>query len=173
MLFLLFISSLMAGASSAVYPNLSNHRTENVIHVEDNVAPTVEWNRTYGTTRTSPHTMWSGTSAIQTRDNGFAVAGTSDFGTGNEADWRFWLVKTDSTGNAEWNKTYGEQSALVSSIVQTIDGGYAMAGCYHIGGYPSALLVKTDSNGSIEWSKNYSEMGWAIAYNMIQTNDGG
>jgi hypothetical protein len=134
---------------------------------------TTGWNKTYGTTRTSPHTMWSGTWVIQTRDSGFAVASTSDFGTGNEADWRFWLVKTDSSGNAEWNKTYGEQSALVSSIVQTIDGGYAMTGCYHIGGYPSALLVKTDSNGNMEWSRSYTEIGVAIGRALIQTVDGG
>jgi len=173
MLISLLVSFLMAGASSTVGSSLSNQRIETVFHAEDNVAPAVEWNKTYGTTRRSPNTMWTGTSVVQTTDGGFAVASNSDFGTGNEADCRYWLVKTDSTGNTEWNKTYGEQNGGSASIVQTIDGGYALAGYYNIGGYPSAWLAKTDSSGSIQWSKNYTEIGVTIGRALIQTNDGG
>lgn len=107
-------------------------------------APPVEWSKTYGTTRSSPSTLSAGNSVIQTKDGRFAVASTSDFGTGNEADQRIWLVKTDKTGNAKWNKMYGEQRVLAASIVETTDGGYAIAGDYPIGGYGNAWLAKID-----------------------------
>jgi hypothetical protein len=133
----------------------------------------MEWSKRYGTTRSPQGAAYVGNSVVQTKDSGFAVVSTSDFGTGNEADQRFWLVKTDQTGNAEWNKTYGEQRECACSIVQTVDGGYAMVGNSVIGGYGNAWLVKTDSSGSMLWNKSYTEIGWATANTLIQTNDGG
>jgi hypothetical protein len=39
------------------------------------------------------------------------------------------LVKTSGSGNAQWNKTYGGTGAEIAySVVQTNDGGYALAG---------------------------------------------
>jgi hypothetical protein len=64
---------------------------------------------------------------VQTGDGGYAIAGTtSSFGVGS-AD--FWLIKTDASGNVEWNQTYGGAGAdFAYSMVQTSDGGYVMAG---------------------------------------------
>jgi hypothetical protein len=136
-------------------------------------APTVEWSKRYGKTRSMQGAGWLGNSVVQTKDGGFAIASTSDFGTGNDANERLWLVKTDSTGNIEWNKTFGEQRVVAVSIVQTIDDGYAILGNLIIGGYGNAWLVKTDSNGNMQWNKSYTELGWASAYGMTKTNDGG
>jgi regulation of enolase protein 1 (concanavalin A-like superfamily) len=140
---------------------------ENVIQVESNGAPAIEWNKTYGTTR-----VGSEQSVVQTNDGGYAIVSSADFGTG----WVFWLIKTDSTGNAQWNKTYGDtipNILCVASLVQTGDGGYAIAGNTNIGGYGNAWLVKTDSSGNMQWNKSYTEIGWAAAWSLIQTNDGG
>ena len=66
----------------------------------------------------------------------------------------FLLVKTDSTGNESWSKTYGgEQWDIASSIVQTGDGGYAIAGFTNSFGSIfefNAWLVKTDAFGLTE-----------------------
>ena len=67
------------------------------------------------------------TSIIKTGDGGYALAGyTKSSGAG---DYDFWLVKTDATGNMVWSKTYGGTGDdRAYSLVQTGDGGYALAG---------------------------------------------
>ena len=51
-----------------------------------------------------------------------------------------WLVKTDSYGNVDWNKTYGGSNwDQAYSFVRTSDGGYALAG--HTWSYGSDLLI--------------------------------
>jgi len=71
-------------------------------------------------------------SLVQTKDGGYAL-GRQSLGF-NTAD--FWLVKTDSSGNEEWNRKYSEPYLAMGShfledthrIVQTSDGGFALAG---------------------------------------------
>lgn len=81
-----------------------------------------QWNKTYGGTDSDV-----AYALVQTSDGGYALAGlTYSFGVG-QGD--FWLVKTDASGNAQWNKTYGGASNdFADALVQTIDGGYALAG---------------------------------------------
>jgi hypothetical protein len=134
-------------------------------------APPIEWSETYGRTRSLDGV--GVVSVIQTSDGGYAIASTSDFGTGNDADQRLWLVKTDSVGNAEWNETYGDQRVTASSIIQTNDGGFIILGNLLIGGYGNAWLVKTDPSGNMQWNENYTELGWATAFDFVQTSDGG
>jgi hypothetical protein len=113
-------------------------------------------------------------SVIQTSDGGYALAGwTSSYGTGY---YNFWLVKTDSQGNQQWTQAYGSAGdSEASLVVQTSDGGYALAGFTNStgNGVYSFWLVKTDSKGSMQWSKAYGGSGDSEAYVMIQTSDGG
>jgi len=105
------------------------------------VAGASMWNRAYG--GTSSDVAYS---VVQTSDGGYALAGcTYSYGVGGD----FWLVKTDAAGNALWNQTYGgTYDDYAYSVVQTGDGGYALAGyTYSYGvGTPSDAnfyLVKT------------------------------
>ena len=63
----------------------------------------------------------------QTLDGGYIAAGyTYSFGGGSEDSW---VLKLDSGGNIEWEKTYGGgKNDLAYSIQQTSDEGYIMAG---------------------------------------------
>ena len=65
------------------------------------------WSKIYvGTGMDKPHAL------VQTVDGGYALAGyTSFFGFNNRGD--FWLGKTDANGNAQWNKTYGEEQTMM------------------------------------------------------------
>ncbi|HKZ93180.1 MAG TPA: hypothetical protein VJ249_01185 [Candidatus Bathyarchaeia archaeon] len=134
-----------------------------------------QWNKTYGGTN------WDeARSLVQTGDGGYALAGyTNSYGYATPTYPNFWLVKTDSSGNALWNKTYGGQYHDYGySVVQTSDGGYALAGytqSYGVGTptYPNFWLVKTDSAGTMLWSQTYGGTYEDDAYSVVQTNDGG
>ena len=90
------------------------------------------------------------------------------------------LVKTDSSGNMQWNGTYpggGNDEDYVRSVVQTSDGGYVFAGYTRGPPYPSlyfySWLLKTDSAGSVAWNKIYTSLGQNYVYSMVKTSDGG
>jgi hypothetical protein len=125
------------------------------------------WNKTYGGTGTD-----QGDSVIQTSDGGYAITGYSNsFGT----NYDVLLVKTDANGVMQWNKTYGGTGIdHAFSLVQTSDGGYAVAGItisFGSGGY-DVYLVKTDASGTMQWNKTYGGTGHDYGYSLILTNDG-
>jgi parallel beta-helix repeat protein len=129
-----------------------------------------QWNQSFGGTNDDV-----GYSVVETSDGGFAITGhTLSFGAG-EAD--AWLVKTDAYGNEQWNQTYGGNSIEVGwSVVETSDGGFAIAGLtwsYGAGGYGDVWLVKTDSAGIAEWNQTYGGMSSDVGYSMVETSDGG
>ena len=60
----------------------------------------MQWNKTYS--EPGDNEMYV---LVQTSDGGYVLSGyTSSFGAG---DKDFWLMKVDSSGNAQWNQTYG------------------------------------------------------------------
>jgi predicted secreted protein len=132
----------------------------------------MQWNKTYG--RTDPDNAASQTWVIQTDDGGYAIASdTRNFGSGS---FDMWLVKTDASGNMQWNKTYGGTNPdLAFSVVQTDDGGYAIAGRTESfgAGYRDMWLVKTDSTGNMQWNKTYGGTGYEDAQSVVQASDGG
>jgi len=73
-------------------------------------------------------------------------------------------------------KTYrGPDNDHASSVQQTSDGGYIVAGrtnSFGAGNY-DAFLVKTDANGNLEWAKTYGGTSADFAYSVQQTSDGG
>ena len=130
--------------------------------------PSLSWSKTFG----GGDDDWAN-SVIQTSDGGYALAGiTRSYGAGGSD---FWLVKTDSAGNEEWSKTFGgENSDWARSVIQTSDGGYALAGytgSYGAGG-EDFWLVKTDSSGNEEWNKTFGGENPDWALSVIQTSDG-
>jgi len=137
--------------------------------VKTDAAGTVQWNKTYGGTGVEIMLY-----LIRTADGGYAMAGpTSSFGAGGQD---YWLVKTDGSGNMQWNKTYGGTGADMGwNVVQTFDGGYAL------GGYTSSFgagaqdfwLVKTDAVGNAQWNQTYGGAGNDVIQCLIQTSDGG
>jgi len=131
--------------------------------------PAIEWDKTYGGASAD-----MAEAVKQTDDGGYLVAGaTWSFGAGM-AD--FWLVKTDTNGNMQWNKTYGGADwDWAESVQQTSDGGYVIAGGTKSfgGGDCDFWLVKIDADGNMQWNKPYGGAHWDMAYSVQQTSDGG
>src|SRR3989304_8964590 len=86
------------------------------------------------------------------------------------------LLKMDPNGNVLWHKSYSSISGAVigSSVVQTTDGGFIIAGTLNLGSPTSkVVLVKTDSNGNPLWSKTYGGNKSESANGGINTLEGG
>ncbi|MFW9917256.1 MAG: hypothetical protein ACFFGZ_16750 [Candidatus Thorarchaeota archaeon] len=131
-----------------------------------------EWNKTY-----DGGALDSAKSMIQTADGGFALAGEAAGETGTDPVSDFWLVKTDASGQHEWNKTYdGGMLDAARSVIQTADGGFALAGHTYshdvAGGNIDIWLVKTDANGQMEWAKTFGGPADDAANSVVQTPDG-
>ncbi len=141
----------------------------------------IVWQKAYGGTANEiAHCI------IPTADNGYMVAGET---YSNDSDVTFnhgwvdcWLVKLDSMGNMQWQKTYGGSDGEVAfSIMQLLDGNYIMAGAtesvdgdvastHGLGDY---WLVKLDAAGNIIWEKTYGGSNNEICHTVITDTDGG
>ena len=132
------------------------------------------WNKTYsGINWAEAYSVW------QTKDGGYALGGYSD--SPESIVGAALLVKTDSLGNKQWNKTY--TNSRLFALQQTADGGYILTGAMYYYGQSDGCdfwLLKTDSNGSTQWNKTLDCTRWPEsspsdeeAYCIQQTSDGG
>ena len=125
-----------------------------------------------------------------TNDGGYIMCGTTlsgvsgDKSQGGNGSWDYWIVKTNGTGNLEWEKTIGGSgSDRAQSIFQTEDGGYLVTGDSNSNisgdktenskGGGDYWILKLDTTGNIVWQQTYG--GSKSDYGTIahQTSDGG
>ncbi len=108
-------------------------------------------------------------------DNRFALAGFSRANQSINYDYLIFVV--DHEGNELWRKTYGDKHLVekTTSILQTSDGGFALAGYKQSQPYGAYdfWLVKTDNQGTMQWNATYGGSGNEIAYSLLQTSDDG
>ncbi len=128
----------------------------------------MEWNKTYGDDDND-----IAKSVVLTSDGGYAITGrTNSFGAGG---YDFWLVKTNSTGHEQWNKTYGGPNLdYADSVLQTVNRGYTIAGhtkSFGVGG-EDIWLVKTDATGNMMWNKTYGGPNDDSADSLVQNYHG-
>jgi len=115
----------------------------------------------------------------QTSDGGYIVAGSNESFNADPYDrWAdFWVLKLTSSGDIEWQKTYGgAYGDTAYSIQQTNDGGYIVAGelmSTGVGHLTALWILKLSPGGGIEWQHKYSRSGWDLAHSIQQTSDGG
>jgi len=116
----------------------------------------------------------NGYSIYQNSDGTYIVAGETLSYTYGFHDLA--IYKLSSSGSKIWFKHYGGTSSdSASSIMQTSDGNYIVAGytgSFTHGGYDFAIY-KLNSSGNKVWFKHYGGSNGDRGYSIQQTSDGG
>ena len=166
----LFICMLLIITVIPATGNIKEISTNNEINNKINPLADDKWMKLYDNNNNYDR----GFSTQQTSDGGYIVLGvTGDY---DEHNMDFWLIKTDSSGNKLWDKTFGGDDYDYSSkVIQTNDGGYVLIGntCYNGPGNEDIWLIKTDSEGNKIWDKIYGGLDYDVGNDVKQTNDGG
>mgnify|MGYP000934265539 CR=1 FL=1 len=85
-------------------------------------------------------------------------------------------VIMDKIKDISWQKTFGgKDNDGASSIQQTTDGGYIVAGWTKSfgSGWKDVCILKLNSKGEIEWQKTFGAKDYDEANSIQQTADGG
>ncbi|BAO75415.1 hypothetical protein WPG_1185 [Winogradskyella sp. PG-2] len=142
----------------------------------------VDWSQTIGGTDED-----FGLSIIETTSGNIGILGHTKSSDGDIIDKSlpgndYWFTTLDINGNIILNKTYGGSGDdRGQALVQTNDGGFAMAG-YSMSsdgdvsnneGFHDNWLIKTDIQGNLIWEKSFGFSGHDHAYALTQTNDNG
>ena len=86
------------------------------------------------------------------------------------------IIKTDSQGNLEWQKSYGDdQDEKANSIDISIDGGFIISGevINQNTGFSLCYLIKIDDEGELNWSNTFGGSQSDNGLSVISTNDAG
>jgi len=110
------------------------------------------WQKAYSQPR-GPYYVWNSTyfsSVQQTIDGGYVVGGFNSVGGLGTTFNYLSIIKLDSNGNIQWDKTFDQTASLgpKTPLQQTTDGGYVIASSI---GYPYSdfWVLKLDANGNI------------------------
>lgn len=155
-----------------------------------------QWNRLYG----GANVDWL-SSFQSTFDGGYILGGYSLSDSSGDktqpnrdttfSTYDYWIVKIDSVGNKQWDKSFGgTNDDKLFSAQQTNDGGYILGGqsgsgisgdktqsCWDTSSWLQAQsdfwVVKTDALGSKLWDKRYGGIGYERFGSLVETSDGG
>jgi len=122
-----------------------------IILIKTNASGDQQWIKTFGEDTSSNNDY--GLQVIQTSDSGYALVGyTTSYGL----FWDGYLIKTNSSGNEQWHKTYGGgqyNTDFLYDLQQLDDGGYILGGYSNSFGAGSSdfWFIKTDSFGNSLW----------------------
>jgi predicted secreted protein len=126
------------------------------------------WDKTFGGSAGDANQAYK-----QTLDGGFICSGwTTSYGNG----YQFYVVKTDSEGNADWANPYGGSGNEVGFYIQpTSDGGYLIIGMtesFGAGGQ-DLWLLKIDENGDEVWDRTHGGVSDDVGLYVHITSDDG
>ena len=173
---------IVAGTSTSTNGDLTfNHGFIDYWVIKLDNSGNLQWQKSYGGSNDDV-----AYDINQTKDLGFIIAGYTTSSNGdvisNHGFEDYWIVKIDSAGSLQWEKTFGgTQQDRAYSIQQTKEGGYVVAGFSKSNdgdvtgnhGNEDYWIVKIDSNGVLEWQATLGGTLSDEAKTIQQTVDNG
>lgn len=166
---------IAAGTSNGPLGNTDYH----IVKLNSNGV--IQWEKYYGGTSSE-----SAKQIQQTTDGGYIVIGSTNSSntdvTQNNGSTDFWVIKLDSLGILQWQKTLGGSSHdYGDSIHQTTDGGFVVCGYTSSTngmitgnhGYLDYWVVKLNNLGNVLWQKALGGSGDDQGISIRQTSDDG
>jgi gliding motility-associated-like protein len=170
--------------------NISGDKTENSKGGSDywvvklNSTGVIQWQRTIGGSNGDGLLILQ-----QTSDGGYILGGLSssnisgDKTENSRGGFDYWVVKLNSTGVIQWQKTIGGGGYdAIRSLQQTSDGGYILGGQSNSNisgdkiensrGDFDFWIVKLNNAGTIQWQKTIGGSGEELLYTLRETSDG-
>jgi hypothetical protein len=160
----------------------NNHGFLDVWALKLNNFGDVEWSKAYG-----GKSVDGGRYGLPTKDGGYLFAAVSKSGdidvTNAKGDYDLWMVKTNRTGEIEWEKSYGSaQNEWMPKIkiLESMEGGYTIMGSTYSNtgdiagkskGGSNIWILKITETGDIQWSELYGEQRDDFAANIYQLPD--
>lgn len=160
--------------------------------IKTNSLGNIEWQRTFG-----GNGLDSSVIIINTSDGGYLISGNSNSDiSGNKTENSkgfddYWILKLDSLGNIQWQKTIGgNANDDFPEVIETPDMGFIIAGLSYSGisgdksetqirlsifdpGQPDYWVVKISSTGIIEWENTIGTIGADVAVSVLNAYNGG
>ena len=160
---------------------VGNHGSDDFWLIKLDVSGNIQWKKSLGGTG-----MDQCRNLQQTSDGGYIVAGSSQSNdgdvSGNHGGFDCWIVKLDSSGSLQWQKSLGGTEGDYSNwIRQTTDHGYILTGSTNSNdgdvsgnhGKQDAWVSKLDSTGNLQWQKCFGSDEADGGLSIQQTGDGG
>lgn len=147
----------------ATYPN----EISDIWLVKTDFQGNMLWNKTFGGTGDDyPYSI------IQTNDGGYAITGYTN--SNNEGDFSVLFIKTDASGNLQYNNTYNHTGDDIGySIIQDSEGGYFIVGSHDTAQSGKQILfIQTDPQGNAIWMADHGYSGNDVGKAVIHLDDG-
>jgi TolB-like protein len=149
------------------YSNSFGAGSEDVYLVKTDGQRNVTWSKTYGGPGND-----CGRCVRQTAEGGYIIAGNIET-SGRQSD--VYLIKTNSSGDTVWTKTYGRELNDYGYSVQPVfGGGYIIAGATaSFDSGANVYLIKTKPNGDTIWTRTFGGLDDDMGYSVQQSVDSG
>ena len=130
-----------------------------------------EWSITLTSENENQGLIENGYSISATSDNGYIVSAAIETNYQGPSD--VWLINVDASGDTSWSTTFDiDVYDYPEAVLQTIDGGFAIAGYStdNEGDSTGSWLIKTDGAGQQIWIQNLSDQ--SAIHCMVETDNG-
>lgn len=146
--------------------------------IKINAIGSVQWQKTFGGTKTD-----IASTIEQNPDGSYYILGSTYSNDGdvsqNIGESDFWVLKINTTGAIQWQKTFGSTTDDYANKLQlTNDGAILISGNSFLerarfGSTPEIYILKISSNGDLQWQKTFGGSNDDFVNQIISTKDGG